>query len=286
MKKSIILSVLLLSSWINFAQVKTPAASPKATVQQTVGLTEVTLEYNRPSARGRAVFGDLVPFGRMWRTGANQNSMVSFSDDVVINGKTVSKGKYAIFVTPKADNWEVILYDDTNNWGLPEKWDDAKVAVKTNIKPEALNRNIETFTIAINQLDDANFGYLEISWEKTLVSIKFEVPTKELAMSNINKVLAGATFGDYYAAANYYYASNLDLNTALGYMNTAIEMATKARGEAPFWYLRVKSLIQAKNGDKKGAIETAKLSLTGAEKAENNDYIKMNKDSIAEWSRK
>ena len=212
--------------------------------------------------------------------------MVSFSDDVIIDGKKVTKGKYAIFVTPKADNWEIILYNDTNNWGLPEKWDDAKVAVKTNVKPEALSRNVETFTIAVNQLDNADFGHLEISWEKTLVSLKFEVPTKDMAMNSITKALAGPTFADYYAAANYYYASNIDMKKALEYINIAVDMATKERGEAPFWYLRVKSLIQAKNGDKKGAIETAKLSLASAEKVGNNDYVKMNKDSIAEWSRK
>jgi hypothetical protein len=286
MKKSILLAGIFLSSFFGFAQVKTPAPSPKAIVQQAVGLTDVEVEYNRPSARGRAVFGDLVPFGRMWRTGANQNSMVSFSNDVIIDGKKVTKGKYAIFVTPKADNWEVVLYSDTNNWGLPENWDDAKVAVKTNIKPESLNRHVETFTIAINQLDNADFGHLEISWEKTLVSLKFEVPTKDLAINNITKALAGPTFADYYAAANYYYGSNIDMKKALEYVNLAVDMVTKERGEAPYWYLRVKSLIQAKNGDKKGAIETAKASLAAAEKGGNNDYIKMNKDSIAEWSKK
>jgi hypothetical protein len=263
------------------AQVKTPQQSPKSTLTQMVGLTEVEINYSRPSTKGRAVFGDLVPFGKLWRTGANENSTISFGDDVVIDGKTLSKGKYALFTTPKADNWEIVFYSKTDNWGNPEVWDEAKVVLRTNAIPETLDRNVESFTIGINNLD-YNFAHLELSWEKTIVALKFEVPTQKTAMASIEKALAGPTAGDYFSSAQYLFQSNGDVAKSLIYVNKALDM----KQEKPFYYYRLKSLIQAKLGDKKGAIETAKLSLAAAEIAKNQDYIKMNKESIEEWSKK
>ncbi len=280
MKKVICLLAVFAFSFVG-AQVKSPQASPKATLDQMVGLTEVVIDYSRPSAKGRNVFGDLVPFGKLWRTGANANTTISFSEDVIIGGATLKKGKYSLYTTPRSEAWEVVFYSDTDNWGNPEKWDETKVALKTTVKPEKLNRNVESFTIGINNLDN-NFGHLEISWEKTIVAIKFEVPTQKATLASIDKALAGPTAGDYFAAAQYYFQANLDSSKALTYVNKALDM----NADKPFWYNRLKSLIQAKLGDKKGAIETAKLSLASAETAKNNDYIKMNKDSIAEWSKK
>lgn len=271
----------LAAAFYTHAQIKTPAPSPKATVDQVVGLTDVEIVYSRPSMKGRTIFGDLVPFGKTWRAGANANSTVSFSEDVVIDGKTLKKGKYALFVVPKAESWDIIFYSKTDNWGNPETWNDADVALKATAKTEMLNRPVESWTIAINNLDN-NYGNLEFSWEKTLVSLKFEVPTAKAAMASIDKALNGPAANDYFSAAQYYYQSNGDLNKALGFVNKAIEL----NKDKPFWYTRQKSLIQAKLGDKKGAIETAQLSLAAAEKANNADYVKMNKESIAEWSRK
>ena len=284
MRKIFIVLAMVIANFAIEAQVKTPQPSPNAVVKQVVGLTDVELDYSRPSAKGRTIFGDLVPFGKQWRTGANANSTISFSDDVVIDGKILKKGKYAVFTLPKADNWDIIFYTDTDNWGLPEAWDEAKVALKMNVKPEILNRKVETFTMAITGLDN-DYGHLEISWEKTLVAVKFEVPTQKAAIASITKALAGPTAGDYFSSAQYYFQSNGDLNKALEYVNKAIEMV-KPGTDIPFWHQRLKSLIQAKLGDKKGAIETAKLSLAGAVKAKNDDYAKMNTESIAEWSKK
>lgn len=284
MKKIIIALAIIIANFTIEAQVKTPAPSPKATLNQVVGLTDVTIEYSRPSSKGRTVFGDLVPFGKLWRTGANQNSMVTFSDDVVIKGTTLKKGKYAIFTTPKADMWEVVFYTDTENWGTPENWDVNKVALSTNVDPIMLNNAVETFTLGIGNLTNDS-ATLDIAWEKTMVSIKFEVPTQKAALASINKVLAGPTAGDYFSSAQYFYQSNGDLNKALEYVNKAISLV-KAGTDVPFWHLRLKSLIQGKLGDKAGAIATAKLSLAGAEKEKNDDYIKMNNDSIKEWSKK
>jgi tetratricopeptide (TPR) repeat protein len=281
MKKIIYLFAFVIANFAIEAQVKTPQASPKSVLTQVVGLTDVTVEYSRPSAKGRTVFGNLVPFGELWRTGANANSTVSFSEDVIINGITLKKGKYAIFTIPKADMWEVDFYVTNDNWGLPENWDEKDVAARTNVNPIALGNNVETFTMAINNITNDS-ATLDISWEKTMVSIKFEVPTQKTALASIDKVLAGPTAGDYFSSAQYFYQSNGDLNKALTYINKALEL----NKDKPFWYNRLKSLIQAKLGDKKGAIETAKLSLVAATEAKNNDYVKMNNDSIAEWSKK
>jgi tetratricopeptide (TPR) repeat protein len=280
MKKIIFVFAMIIANYVSEAQIKTPQPSPKSTITQVVGLTNVEIVYSRPSAKGRDVFNNLVPFGKLWRTGANENTIISFSEDVVIDGKTLPKGKYALYTTPRADSWEIIFYTKIDNWGNPENWDETKVALKTTVKSEHIDRAVESFTIGINNLDN-NFGHLEISWEKTIVALKFEVPTAKTAMASIDKVLAGPSAGDYFSASQYLFQSNGDLTKALAYINKALEM----NADKPFWYTRLKSLIQGKQGDKKGAIETAKISLAAAEAAKNQDYVKMNKDSIAEWSK-
>lgn len=277
------LLVLLFANFYVEAQVKTPQASPLAKIDQVVGLTNIQIEYSRPSAKGRTVYGDLVPFGKHWRTGANANTTVSFSEDVKIAGKDLKKGKYALFTTPKADSWDVIFYTDTNNWGLPEEWNETKVALKVTVKPETTTKSVESFSIFLNNLTNDS-GIMELSWERTTVAIPFSVPTQEAAMKSIEKTLAGPTAGDYFAAAQYFYQTNNDLNKALSWVTTAVSLTAK-NTDVPYWYLRLKSLIQAKLGDKKGAIVTAKESLNLAIKAGNGDYEKMNKDSIAEWSK-
>ncbi|SHH12102.1 Protein of unknown function [Flavobacterium micromati] len=280
MKKIIIVLAIMLANFTTEAQIKTPQSSPKATIMQSVGLTDVEINYSRPSARGRAVFGNLVPFGKVWRTGANENTTISFSDDVIIDGKTLTKGKYSLFTIPKIESWEIIFYKTTDNWGNPEEWKEENVALKTTVKPEVLNKSAETLTIAINALDN-NFAFLEMSWENSFASLKFEVPTQQKATANIAKALSGPASADYFAAAQFLFQSNGDNVKALEYINKSLDMSK----DKPFWYNRLKSLIQAKAGDKKGAIETAKASLAAAETAKNQDYVKMNKDSISEWSR-
>jgi hypothetical protein len=280
MKKIIIAFAIIIANFTIEAQVKTPQSSPKSTIMQEVGLTAVEINYSRPSARGRAVFGNLIPFGKVWRTGANENTTVSFSDDVVIDGKTLKKGKYSLYTVPKIESWEIIFYKTTDNWGNPEEWKEENVALRATVKPETLNKSVETFTIGISGLDN-NFAFLEIYWENSYAAVKFEVPTQQKATANIEKALAGPTGADYFAAAQFLFQSNGDNAKALIYINKALDM-TK---DKPFWYNRLKSLIQAKLGDKKGAIETAKASLEAAEIAKNQDYVKMNKDSIAEWSK-
>jgi hypothetical protein len=280
MKKILIALVVIITQFTLEAQVKTPQASPKAVINQVVGLTDVEVVYSRPSAKGRAVFGNLVPFGQLWRTGANENTTVSFSDDVMIDGKTLKKGKYALYTIPSIQSWEVIFYTATDNWGTPAEFKEANVALRTTVKEEALPKSVDTFTIGLSALTN-NSANLEISWENSYAAVKFEVPTQKIAIASIEKVLAGPSAADYFGSAQYFLQSNGDITKARTYIDKALELSS----DKPFYYLRLKSLIQAKQGDKKGATETAKLSLTASEAAGNLDYVKMNKDSISEWSK-
>ena len=281
MFKKVICSALVLFSIVTVdAQVKTPPTSSKSKTEEVVGLTNITIDYSRPSMRGRSVFGDLVPYGRMWRTGANMNTTVTFADDVSIAGKELKKGKYALYTIPKATSWEVIFYSDTNNWGLPEKFDESKVALRTDVKSVSSDRKYETFTIALSNVDIDGVD-MELIWEKTIVPIHIGVPSEKLALASIEQTFSGPKAVDYYAASQYYFLINKELSKALKWIDAAIE---KEGASAPFYFTRLKSQIQAKMGDKKGAVETAKKSLEMAEKANNFDYIKMNKDAILEWS--
>lgn len=279
MKKLLLsLFVIALTTSVN-SQIKTPQPSPAAKIEQKVGLTDVTVEYSRPGIKGRTIFGDLVPFGKMWRTGANSNTKVTFSDDIAIDGKDLKKGTYALFVKPSATSWEVFFYTDTDNWGTPEKWDASKVALTTSVKVASMPMKIESFTITIDDLSN-NGAALGILWENTYAGIKFNVPTSKTVSENINKVMDGPGASDYYAAAAYYLEEGKEINKAKEWIDKAVELTKE---NPKFWYLRRQSLIHAKAGDKKGAIKAAKASLKYAEKAKNAGYIKMNKASLKEW---
>jgi hypothetical protein len=280
MQFKLITLLFVLTSLTFQAQIKTPQPSPTTKVEQKVGLTDVTLDYSRPSMRGRTIYGDLVPFNKIWRTGANQRTKINFSTDVTLNGKELKTGTYAIFTIPNKDSWEIILYTDSSGGGAPRELDESKVALRFTSNTQAMPYSMETFTMGFGDLADGKSGMLNIMWEKTKVGIKIEVPTDEIAMKSIKKVLAGPSANDYFGAASYYSATGKDSKKALEWVNKAVEMNPEA-----FWMTRQKSLIQAKLGDKKGAIATANISLEVAKKAGNDDYVKMNKESIAEWSK-
>lgn len=278
MKKLIFMAALSLCTLGATAQIKTPAPSPAAGLTQTVGLTDVKVDYSRPSMKGRTVFGNLVPYGKMWRTGANKNTIVSFSTDVTIGGKDVKAGEYAVFTKPAQNSWEVYFYSDTNNWGTPGKWDDSKVAAMVKVNVDKMPMPVETFTITVDDLTN-NGAKLGILWENVYVGVPFGVPANETVLSSIDKVMNGPAAGDYYNAAVYLASTNQKLDDAKKYMDKAMSL-TK---EPAYWQLRQQSLLLAKTGDKKGAIKAAKASLAGATKNGNADYVKMNKDSLKEW---
>lgn len=278
MKKAIFLIVFLIVNATLSAQIETPQPSPFQKIEQKVGLTDVTLEYSRPSMKGRIIFGGLVPYDKMWRTGANANTKITFSDDVEIGGKPVKAGTYAIYTKPGSASWEVYFYSDANNWGLPEKWEDDKVAAKVNATAYPMPVDIQTFTMTFDNLknDEATLGLL---WDNTYVGVPIKFATDQMVSKNIERVMNGPTANDYYAAAVYYLEAGKDINQAKTWIDKAISMNQKA----PFWQYRQKSLIYAKAGDKKGAIEAAKKSLELAKAAGNDDYVALNQKSLKEW---
>lgn len=281
MKKIVLFLCVSFATYTMSAQIVTPAPSPSAKVMQTVGLTEVTLEYSRPAMRGRTLAGNLIPYDRVWRTGANKNSIITFSKDVSVEGKALKAGSYAIFTKPSEALWEIYFYTDTENWGTPASWDASKVAAIVKANPVKTSTPVESFTLAINNVLE-NGADLEISWGDTLVAVPFAVTTDTEVMASIESVLSGPSANDYYGSAVYYLAAGKDIKKAKEWIDKSMAMSK----EPTFWQLRQQSLIYAKAGDKKGAIEIAKRSLASSEAAGNADYVKMNQDSLKEWGAK
>lgn len=278
MKKLTLLVCAALVSFSMQAQINTPAPSPSSKLKQAVGLTDVTVEYSRPSMRGRTIFGDLVPYDKVWRTGANARTKITFSEDVTFGGTEVKAGTYGLLTKPSASSWEVYLYTEHGGGGTPQNWDDSKVAAKVTAPVMTISESVETFTITIDDLSDngANLGML---WAQSYVPVKIGVGTDAVVMESIEKTMNGPSAGDYYTAAVYYMNADKDISKAKEWMDKAISMSEKPQ----FWQLRQQSLIYAKAGDKKGAIEVAKKSLAASKEAGNEDYIKMNTDSLKEW---
>jgi hypothetical protein len=277
MKKLIVVLSLMLVATTVKAQIDAPQPSPSAKAMQTVGLTEVTLEYSRPAKRGRDIFGELVPFDKLWRTGANSNSMITFSDDVKFAGTDVEAGTYAVYTKPGKKEWTVMLYNDTSNWGNPRTWDEDKVVATATVETKKLKNEVESWTMAINEVSMEG-AHLQMMWDETLVAVPFSVPTAAKTQASIDKVMAGPSADDYYSAATFYLDANKNLQQAHEWISEALE----ARPEA-YWMHRKKSLIEAKMGNKSAAIASAKTSLTLAEEAKNMDYVKLNTDSLKEW---
>ncbi|UZO80170.1 DUF2911 domain-containing protein [Aquimarina sp. ERC-38] len=280
MKNVLLLFTFILGTFATQAQLKMPQPSPMAKIEQEVGLSNITLEFSRPSMKGRKIFGNLVPFDKIWRTGANKNTIITFSTDAKVEGKEVKAGSYALYTKPGKDSWEVYLYKDTNNWGNPKEWKESEVAAKITVKPIAFPDTMETFTMAFSDLK-MDSTLLNIIWESTEVPVKIEVPTKDMAMKNIDMVMNGPSASNYYQVASFYRETG-ELEKAKESIEKAI-----AKSEKPaFWIHRQHSLILADLKDKKGAIQAAKTSMELAEQAGNSDYVKLNKDSLSEWGAK
>jgi hypothetical protein len=280
MKKLLLIMFAFTISYAVNAQISAPTPSPASKIEQKVGLTDVTIEYSRPAMRGRTIFGNLVPFGKIWRTGANARSKVTFSDDVTVGDKTLKAGSYAILTIPQATKWEVIFYTDYVGGGAPQEIDETKVAARVMADVYTMEMDVQSFTISVDDVTSSS-AVIGILWEKAYVPISFGVPTDAAVMASIDSALAGPSAGDFYSAAAYYLSEGKDVAKAKEWIDKSMSM-TK---EPAFWQLRQQSLIYAAAGDTKGAIEIAKKSLAESEKAGNADYVKMNKESLAEWQK-
>ena len=261
------------------AQLQTPSASPASTVTTVVGLTDVKVNYSRPRMKGRKIFGEgseyLVQYGKIWRTGANSGTVISFSDDVKVEGTSVPKGDYLIFSWPGASEWTISLYSDVKLGGNTDGYDKSKEAARFTVKPERLSERVEMFTINISDISDNNTNAkVQVAWENT--SVKFNVTVD--FDSKVMKAIETATKVNpsvYGQAASYYFENGKDLRQALEWMT----IACNANPDA-YWNLLTKARIQKALGDKAGAQATSTLSRAAAVKANNQDYVKLNDDFV------
>lgn len=272
--------IILLCGGLAVAQIQTPQPSPSSTLEQVVGLTEVKIEYSRPAMRGRTIMGDLVPYGSLWRTGANKNTTLSFSDPVMVGGQALAAGTYALFTRPGKSLWEVFFYNETENSGLPKEWKPESIVAVIEVPTQSLAEPEESFTISINELTNTGAN-IHLSWENTRVTLPLEVPTDEKTMASIKETIKGTPkAGDLYQAAVYYRESGRDLQTAKKWIGKAIEM-----DPGKYWMFRQQALILADLNEKEAAIKAAQSSLELAEKAGNQDYVRLNTKAIEEWSK-
>jgi hypothetical protein len=261
------------------AQVKTPQPSPSATVKQAFGLGEITIVYSRPSVKGRVIFGDLVPFDKLWRTGANSSTKISFTEEVMIGGNKVPAGEYALYTIPGKTEWTIMINKNTKLWGTgnPGDYKQEEDVARVKVKPVAVPANVESFTIDISDVG-ATTAMINLSWEKTKVSFQVETSIDEKIMASIEKTLnPKPEANSYFSAASYYYESDKDLAQALKWVDKAIEQRPDA-----FWMVHLKAKIQKKMNDTNGAIASANQSKEIAAKANNDDYVALNNKLIAE----
>jgi hypothetical protein len=279
MRKSILLFVSILGTMtFDQAQIQTPAPSPAAKVEQRIGLVDVAVEYSRPSVKGRAIFGALVPYDETWRTGANSATKITFSDDVNFGGAEVKKGAYALLTKPGKENWTIMLYPHNNtNWSSYVESTETPISVTAKINTLPKGSHMESFMIAFDELTNSS-ATLYLMWDNVMVPVPIKVNTDAAVQASIAKVMAGPSAQDYYAAAQYYLNEKKDMKQALEWVNKSIEM-----GNEKFWVLRVKSLIQHELGDDAGAVVSALRSLELAKEANNKEYIKMNEAALSEW---
>jgi len=281
MTKTLLLSsavAIALAGSLN-AQIKTPAPSPYSEVKQTVGITEFTIKYSRPGMKDRAIYGGLVPYGEVWRTGANATTKIAFDTEIDFGGTIVPAGEYVLFTIPGEAEWTVIIYGDTEiaNAGL---YDQSKDVARVMVAPAVLNERAENFTIGFDFLRDDSAN-LNMDWANTRVSVPVKLNTAALSMATIDAAIGNMeswTARDYASAADAYAANGKDLATATEWMGKAASM-----NESAFWWQHRYAKMLADQGNKEAAIAAAEKSLATAKAAPGGDsgYIKLNEDLLA-----
>jgi hypothetical protein len=261
-------------------RVQFPAASPACTLKQRVGLTDIEVSYSRPGVKGRKIFGGIVPYGEVWRTGANQATKLTFSTPVKLNGSDVPAGTYALFTIPGENEWTVIISTNASQWGA-FRYNEKDDLLRFKVAPVTLAESIETFTVEFNHIRDGA-AVLNLIWDKTVVPIRLQVELTSQLVPQIEAAMAAPgkkTDGFYFQAATFYYDHDLDLKKALEWVNAALESNSRLAYEL----LHLKAQILAKQGDKEGAIAAAKESIELATKAEGpgSSFIWMNQKLIS-----
>lgn len=255
------------------AQLRTPAPSPTQTVKQDVGVGSIELSYSRPGMKGRKIYGDLVPYGNVWRTGANNATTLTFTDTVNIGGTKVAPGKYGLLSIPEKNEWTLILTKQLNVTS-PAAYKQGEDVVRVKAKAQDLDDKVETFTIQFGNLR-SNGADLQIMWDETLVSLPITTDVESKVMAQINNLM----FKDnrpYFNAAMYYMETGKDLNQAVTWFDEAIKQTPNG-----FWIYHQKANALAKLGRKDEARTAANKSMELAKTAKNDDYVKLNEKLLA-----
>jgi hypothetical protein len=248
--------------------IKTPLPSPPQTIKQDFGISAIELSYSRPGIKGRKIFGDLVPYGKVWRTGANNATTLTFGDDVTVGGVKIPAGKYGLLTIPDKDSWTIIItkqVDVTN----PADYKQESDVVRVNVKPMTLKDKIETFTMQFGNVKSSTCD-LQMMWENTGVTLPISSDVETVVM----KQIADAMNKDnrpYFQAALYYLNNGKDLNQALAWFDKAIEQQPDG-----YWIYHQRANTLAKLGRKDEAKIAAQKSIQLAKDAKNDDYVRLN----------
>jgi len=274
-----IMAILLVAE--SQAQIAMPAPSPTATLEQKIGLTDFKVVYSRPSMKGRAIFGELVPFGEVWRTGANNPTKLTFGDAVKIGGNDLPAGTYALYTIPNANEWTIIISKNTELWGsMGYSADDD--AFRFTVPVQQASPAVETFTIDIANINMST-AHLRVLWENTLVEIPIEAEVDSKVMAQIREqVINGKSenAGILFQAGSFLYEKGEDLGQALQWVSKAAET------QGQYWVLHLKAKIQRDLNQDEAAIATAQKSMALAKEANNPDYVRLNEKLIAEIKNK
>lgn len=281
-KISLFLAIILGACTSVFAQISTPTPSPQSTVTQQFALGELSVVYARPAMKGRVIFGDLVPMDKIWRTGANASTKFKTTDEIMLEGNKIPAGTYALYTIPGKTTWTIIIHKNTSHWGDGgANYKAEEDLVRFTVPVQKVAQKMESFTIDFSDIQ-ATTTKLNISWSDVKVSINISADIDARVSASIDRTLnPQVSAGAYFQAASYYFDNNKDMAKALEWVNKATEMNKTA-----FWMIHLKAKIQAKMNDHKGAIETAKLSIEEAKKANNADYVALNEKLIADSQKK
>ena len=261
--------ILIFICYLSYSQLQSPVASPKTKIFQKVGLVDINLEYSRPSKNDRKIFGGLVPYGKIWRTGANNPTLISFSDNIKLNNKLIEKGDYHIYSVPSESNLDLIIYEKTDAWGSLSEFDESLIKARVVSNFIDLPIKVETFTITFNNISN-NGASLIINWDNKQAVYKIDVLTKGKMIKNINKILSeNPTANDYRKAAVYYYEENIDISKAVKWIDSAFKDSDNLK----YWQLMYKALIYEKAGNIIKAKEYAEKGFKNAKEINSIDGI-------------
>lgn len=265
-------TALFLGTQISSAQIKLPPASSVQTVTQSLGIKDIVLSYQRPNVNNRQIFGELVPYGEVWRTGANNIPSITFQEEVTIEGNKVPAGTYGLFTIPNKTEWTIILSKNVKQWGSYQ-YKKEEDFLRFNVKPQTLNSTVETFTIAFEDVTTKSTK-VTLAWDKTKVGFSITTDQSKEILAGIEKAMEGDK-KPYFQAAQYYFNNNLDIKKAAEWVKKADEGNTSAP-HIKYW----KSRILAKAGDNAAAKQAAQEGIDMAKKANNPEYVKMNTQAL------